>query len=237
MPLAVLAALLSTVGLGWLPLTLMGPPIRWIVAVAHEVSSLDGAIGKVVSPPFSVLPLIAVGGIFLVLLRRNERLVGLCPLALAFVLWSQVERPPILVSEGGGIVGVMTPEGRDLSKPKGEGFSALSWLENDGDATDQPGAYARAGFNGAKGFLVTELAGLKLVHLSGRGAEDQLPKACAHADLVVLAAWRKQDAPPECVVLDRAALAKLGAVALWPQADGFRIEETKQQGVARLWTR
>ena len=37
----------------------------------------------------------------------------------------------------------MTAEGRALSKPRGDGFAALSWLENDGDGARQAEAAAR----------------------------------------------------------------------------------------------
>ena len=237
MPLAVLSAVLAPLGLGWVPVKAMGPPIDWIIWVAGLVAGLDGAIGQVVAPPDAVLPCVAVGGILVTLLVGKERLVGLVPLGLALVLWMQAERPPLLVSASGGLVGVMTKSGRALSKPKGEGFAARSWLENDGDAADQDAASARPGFDGEKGFLRADLDGLRLVHLSGRGAEAQLPRACAQADLVILSAWRKADAPAGCVLLDRAGLAKTGAVALWPEPGGFRVETTVSRTGDRLWTR
>ncbi|MCK8464842.1 ComEC family competence protein [Aliiroseovarius sp. S1339] len=237
MPLAVLAALLSTAGLGWLPVKLMGPPIDWIIGVARFVSSLDGATGQVPAPPDAVLPMVAVGGILATLLTRRARLMALVPFVAAALLWSQATRPPVLISSTGGLVGVMTDAGRDLSKPRGEAFAALSWLENDGDAADQETAFARVGLTGKPGHLTAKLGGAVLIHLTGRGAGDRVLDACGEADLVALSGKPTTDPPANCTLLDRAALSKTGAVALWPDADGFRIETARARAGNRLWTR
>ncbi len=237
MPLAVLAALLSPVGLGWVPIKLMGPAIDWIIGVARSVASLDGATGQVPAPPDAVLPLVAVGGIIASLLTTRARWVALAPFALAGLLWSQTVRPPVLISATGGLVGVMTDQGRALSKPRGESFAALSWLENDGDPADQDIAFARAGFTGDKGRLRAEIDGATLIHLTGRGAGGQAPGACAVAGVVVLSGKLTAPTPPDCVVLDRATLTKAGAVALWPEGGGFRIQTARDAVGNRLWTR
>ena len=54
----------------------------------------------------------------------------------SFVIWSGTERSDVLISDTGTLVGVMTPQGRALSKERGAGFAARNWLENDGDGED-----------------------------------------------------------------------------------------------------
>jgi competence protein ComEC len=237
MPLAVLAALLAIVRLEALALWLMDWPIRWILWVADTVSSLDGAIGKVPAPPGYILPLLAVTGIFLVLLRGRERWAVLLPTVVAFAGWATVERPAVLISSSGGLIGVMTSDGRALSKSRGEGFAARSWLENDGDAATQQIAFERPLFTGQKGHLEVDLHGLSLMQLAGRGAETRLAGACAVADLVVLAAWRDGPTPQGCTLLDRKALAQSGAVAVYLGPDGWSIAPSRPEGLSRLWTR
>nr|WP_239058376.1 ComEC/Rec2 family competence protein [Aliiroseovarius sp. PrR006] len=237
MPLAVLAALLAVVRLEALALSLMDWPIRWILWVADTVSSLDGAIGKVPTPPGYVLPLLAVTGIFFILLRGREKWVAILPTMVALVGWATVERPTVLISSSGGLVGVMTSDGRALSKSRGEGFAARSWLENDGDVATQQMAFEREGFSGQKGQLEINLSGLSLTHLTGRGAEDRLVEACAATDLVVLAAWRDGPVLDGCALLDRKALAQSGAVAVHLEPGGWFIEPSHPEDLSRLWTR
>jgi len=235
MPLAVLAAVLAPVGLGGLALGLMRYPIEWILGVARFVSGLDGAVGHVPSPGPWVLPLIAFGGLGLVLLTGRARLVGVLPLALAAVLWIEVERPAGLVAPSGGLVGVMTEAGRVLSKPRGDGFAATVWLENDGDAGTQALAHARRGFSGVAGAREIEIAGHRLVHLTGRGARDRVAEACETADLVVLSMYA-ESVPEGCALYDEARLTRSGALALYPAAAGLRIVSVSQASGARPWT-
>ena len=233
MPGAVLAACLAPLGLAWIGLALMQPAIHWILAVAHRVAGMDGAVTHVTTPPALVLPMLSLGLLWLILWRGRARFAGLVPAAVAFALWAGVERPPVLISETGGLVGVLTPEGRALNKPKGEGFAALSWLENDGDSAVQDGAFGRAAFGGVKGTLMFQAAGQPIVHLSGRGAADRVAEGCRTASLVILSGNRTGDAP--CQVLDRKALTTLGAVALYPDENGLRVVSARQQAGERMW--
>ena len=235
MPLAVLTALAAPLGLGGVTLWLMQWPIRWILGVAAWVAGLDGAVGHVPSPGPLVLPLVAAGGLTMVLLRGRVRLMGVVPVAIALALWADAERPPVLVAPSGGLVGVMTAEGRALSKPRGDSFTADVWLENDGDSADQDTAAARRGFSGEKGDLVARVGDLRVAALSGRGASDRVAAACAGADLVVVSS--EVEAPPAgCAVYDTRRLIETGALALWPGPAGLRIDSVTEHAGTRPWT-
>ncbi|WP_298848005.1 ComEC/Rec2 family competence protein [uncultured Ruegeria sp.] len=136
-PSAVIAALLAPFGLETIPLTVMGWALNWILTVSNWVSHLDGAQSFVVSPPWYVLPFVAFGGLWMALWQGRRRWIGAGPVILAFLLWNSGYRPDVLIAESGGLVGVMTEQGRALSKSKGSGFVAGVWLENDGDGVDQ----------------------------------------------------------------------------------------------------
>ncbi len=71
-----------------------------------------------------MLPLLALGMLWLILWQGRGRLAGLAPAALAFGLWTTAERPAILVADTGGLVGVMTGQGRALSNRACAGFVA-----------------------------------------------------------------------------------------------------------------
>lgn len=234
MPAAVLTALLTPIGLAWIGLALMRPAIAWILGVADWVSGLEGAITPVVAPPTIVLPIFALGMLWLFLWRGWPRFAGLVPAAAAFVIWAQADRPPILISESGLLMGVLTDTGRALSKPKGDGFTALNWLENDGDAADQDGAFARVGISGQRGWQSVTLAGQEIIHLSGRGAEDRVAEACRTADLVILG--KDIDTEMPCLVLDVKKLRRTGSLAIYPDTDGLMVVGAKTRLGARLWS-
>lgn len=232
-PAAVLAALLAPFGGAGIGLAIMGPAIGWILAVAREVASWPGAVSHVVTPSPAILPLFVLGTLWLILWQGRARALGLAPAALALALWPAVERPVLLVSDSGGLVGLMTEDGRVLSKPRGDGFAALSWLENDGDGADQEGAFARAGFEAAGAGLGFRVGGMTGQHLAGRGAADRLAAACAISDFVILSG--EGPAPEGCRLIDRATLDKSGALAIYPDRDGLRIVSVADRAGTRPW--
>jgi competence protein ComEC len=236
MPMAVLTALLSLFGLGGLGLAAMAPAIGWILGVAHHVSGLEGAVGRVVAPPGAVLPLVALGALVVILWRGRGRWAGLAPLCAAAALWAGAERPPLLVSETGGLMGLMTAQGRALSKPRGDGFAAASWLENDGDGALQAAAAARAGFEEADMLIRLQLGPHRLAHLRGKSGPGRVPEACATADLVVLVGRREGAGQPPCRVLDIRDLRRTGALAIYPGDGGLRVVGARQAAGRRLWS-
>ncbi|WP_342768179.1 ComEC/Rec2 family competence protein [Rhodovulum viride] len=233
MPAAVAAACLAPFGLAVLGLEPMRWGIAWILWVAERVAGLDGAVWPVPAPGPAVLPLIAVGALFVMLWTGRARALGLVPILAAFALWSAVERPALLIADSGGLMGAMGSEGRALSKPSGEGFVALSWLENDGDSADQAMAVARPGLNGARGEQEATVAGQRVTLITGRGWADRIAPACMRGWVVV--PQYVDDPPAGCRVFDRAALARTGALALFPGADGPRLVTARGVAGDRLW--
>lgn len=232
-PAAVLAALLSPFGLEAAGLALMAPGIDWILAVADRIAGLPGALSQVVAPPGPVLPLIALGGLWAVLWRGPWRRAGPVAVLAAFALWTQAERPALLISSSGGLLGLLTEDGRALSKPRGDGFTAGIWLENDGDRASQEIAAERPGISPGKGMARLSLGGHRIAHLTGRGAAERVAPACADADLVIVTA--RVEAPEGCAVLDRARLAQSGALAAWLRGDALVLETARERAGKRLW--
>jgi len=239
MPFGVLAGALAPFGLGHLALQVMDWPIRWILAVAAWVSSLDGAVTPVVAPPDLALPLITLGGLFVVLwqARPAVRALGVLPLAAGFLVWTQADRPALLVSGDGALMGLMTEEGRVLSKPRGQGFSAESWLEDDGDGLTQAEAAGRQGFTLGKGEVTGDLGGVVVRQFSGKGAVERAVAACDAADVVILAAAAGDRVPTHCRFYDSAMLRKTGPLAFRLEGQGVRVETTRARTGDRLWNR
>jgi competence protein ComEC len=233
MPAAVLAALLAPFGLHGIGLRLMEPGIDWILFVARSVAALPGAVSHVPSPQPAVMPLIALGALWLVLWQGRPRIGGLAPVAAAFFLWTQVERPTVLISPSGSLVGVLTPEGRALSKPRGDSFAAETWLENDGAPAPQEDAHARPGFSGVPGALTFPLGEASAIHLTGRGAAARMAEVCASHALVVLAAKAAGGGP--CAVIDETSLARTGAVAIYAEEGATRAVTARDRAGHRPW--
>jgi len=152
---------------------------------------------------------------------------------LAAGLWSMASRPALLISADGALAGLMGPEGRALSAPKGAGFAAETWLQNDGDLAAQDQAARRPGFSGPKGARRFDLAGVSGIILTGRAALLAAAAACAEVQIVVLAAVADRPVPGGCLLIDQALLRTSGSLAL-DVADGT-LRITPARGTARLW--
>jgi competence protein ComEC len=164
----------------------------------------------------------AAGALVVMLWQGRARWAGAAPVALSLLLWAEGERPPILIAEDGALVGVMTGEGRALSKARGAGFAAAVWLENDGDAADRLEAAARWSGQG------------QVRHVwSKRGTADFA--GCAPGEIVVLT--ERHEGPPQpCLLIDAAQLEGAGSLALYPTDTGLRIESATLRDGRRLWS-
>ena len=219
------AALLAPLGLAAPALLVMGWAAQWILAVAHWIAGLNGAITPIPQPGPWVIPLITIGALWALLWQGRARVLGLAPLALGFGLWAMVQRPEVLISADGVLAGVLGPQGRALSAPRGAGFAAESWLADDGDLALQSEAALRVGFAGEKTQRGFEIAGLRGVVLSGKQAALAVKSACAAFDLVVLP-QRYGPAPikPDgCTVIDAGLLNQSGALAGRVQDNGLLL--------------
>ncbi|MCH2077649.1 MAG: ComEC family competence protein [Rhodobacteraceae bacterium] len=224
MPAAVLAVVLAPLGLSFIPLWLMEQGLKWILCVAQEVSSLEGAVGRVSAPGPETLPLITLGALLIILWRGRERWVGLAPVALAFGLWAIAERPALLISPTGGLVGLMEAGERHLSKEKGDGFVARSWLENDADDADQSTAFQRG-----DGPRMT-LGDHQFLHLTGKRAREA---SCAGAVILVL-----NDEPEgtlQCEAITPSSLRETGAIAFTLQNAALQKLTAREVTGRRLW--
>ena len=232
MPAGVIAAILALVGLSAPALWVMGLGTGWILAVARYFATIEGAVVPVVAPGPWVIPLMVLGALGAVLARGAGRSMAVLLIGLSVVFWlnASARRPAILIAPEGELVGLMTAQGRAVSKSAAK-FVAARWLEADGDiASPQEGA-KRAAFSGPNSARVAEIAGRKLIHLSGKSAPANLVSLCHDNALIVTDAWVKT-APPGCDLWDQARLKRTGAVAL--NRHGKVIDQARAG--PRLWT-
>jgi competence protein ComEC len=222
-PAAVVAAALAPLGLEAIGLWAMSLGVNWILYVAHFVAGLPQARTYVVGPAAGVVPLLTLGFLMLLLWRGRLRWSGAVAMVASFFIWSGTERPDVLIADTGALVGVMTEQGRALSKAKGAGFVADNWLENDGDGGGQAVAAARW------------QEGIPVIHLSGKRAAEAFT-SCVEGQLVVSSVPLPHQRLP-CVVHDPDTLRETGAVAYRYMPDGtLRQITARTSGGDRLWT-
>ncbi|MEO0666860.1 MAG: ComEC/Rec2 family competence protein [Pseudomonadota bacterium] len=221
-PASVLAAVLAPFGAEGVGLWIMGLGLQWILWVADWVSGLGGAQRFVAGPHVVVLPLMALGALFVILWQGRSRYAGLIAVLAALGLWQADTRPDVLVSDTGVLVGVRTEAGRALSRGKGAGFVARNWLENDGDSADQEAAFAR-----------WDAPDMPVTHLHGKRAIAGF-EGCAPGGIVVASAALPVRAP--CLILDPEVLRATGAVALHYTSTGARIVTARDMAGDRMWS-
>ena len=226
MPAAVLAVCLLPFGLEGAALWIMGQGLGWILGVAHFVTGLEGARGTIVTPPAVVLPMMALGALVVMLWQGWGRIMGVPVVLAALLIWTGAQRPAILIAGDGGLVGVMTAQGRALSRASGAGFVAQNWLDHDADTAPQADAAAR--WPQTMPLFFSETG--QLIHLRGKAAADP---QCGPDDWLVM----DRVAPPglPCKVFDLRSLRGTGALAVMPRGDGYRILTVRDRTGARLW--
>ncbi|MEM9796524.1 MAG: ComEC/Rec2 family competence protein [Pseudomonadota bacterium] len=228
MPLMLIAILLWPLGLEGPVLWLAGQGIAWILFVAGEVAALPGAVRPIPAPGPHILPLLGLGFALIGCAIGRGRLVGASIVLAAALLWSQSERPDILISADGRLVGHLGPEGRAISREKGAGFVAEAWLENDGDPADQARAAART---------VAPTDGLPILTAVRRKADiDAALAHCATEPRWIVASV---DLPPEaglCRLLDPDRLRESGALAIRGTETGWQLQTAREAQGQRPWT-
>lgn len=161
-------------------------------------------------------------------------------LTTAFILWGRAERPAVLISASGDAVGVMTPSGRAVSKPKGGSFAIENWLESDGDGMAQQDAALRPLWSGPmterSAWLALGDNRLKIIHLTGKNSADEFERHCQRDTLIVTDQrldLRARIWP--CLVFDTGHLTRTGTVALLPQDVRPKIVTVAEVTGRRPW--
>ena len=222
MPAAIIALVLAPIGLSAPFFWAAGAGIGLILQIANVVGNLDGAVALVPSGQAIALPIFAAGCLLGVLWIGRFKIAGVATALVGLGIWMTSDRPNILIDETGGLVGVMTSEGRALNKTKGNGFTANSWLENDGDGADQKKAGAR------------EIKQSQLAYVKDTLGRD--PQGFCGSNKVVLAPAEQSSSTGECLVIDAPMLKEQGAIAIYFKADKIVTKGSRTQSGERLWT-
>ena len=232
-PSSVLAAILAPFGLEKVGLWAMGFGLRWILLVAGYVADFEGAKGYVAGPSPLVLPVLSIGALWLILWQGRLRYIGLIMMAASFMIWARHDRPLVLIADNGSLLGVMTDQGRALSKEKGAGFVARNWLENDGDPSLQLVAASLWG-TGMKRTKVAQVGAYEFVHLIGKKAVSEFDRC--QSDQIVIASGETQRDFGNCTVHDPKMLRNSGSIGLYTQGDKAVFITARDISGDRIWS-
>lgn len=224
-PAGVVAMVLMPLGLEALALWAMGLGLDWILGVAEYIAGMEGAVRMVPTPGSLVLPVITLGGLVLSLWQGRGRWLGLAPMFIALLIWAETQRPLLLISDQGALVGLMTDQGRALDRSRGQGFVARSWQENDGGPADQSAAAALWPD-------APKVAGLRLRVLRGKKAQSA---SCTADEWLISDQPLPRDLP--CRTTDIVELRRTGAQALYRQQDRLIQRIVRSETGCRPWTR
>ena len=193
MPAAMSSFLLLPFGLEHLALTPMGWGTEVVIRAADAVGGLPNATQVLPSAPPWALAVLAVGGLWLCILRTPVRYAGVAGIALFALASARVTPPDMIVSGTGDLAAVRSEQGGYLFSSLRHGrFTRENWLAHAGYRLDDAVAWTRDGGYGGKGTesglrcdgggCVLRRAGWTVAITETR---DALVEDCARADLVI----------------------------------------------------
>jgi competence protein ComEC len=141
-PAAVIALALSPLNLEFAGFWFVDLGLTWIQFIAGYLAEFELAVRMIKIPMDGVLPLFSFGVLWCVLWSgKYGKSIGIIAVCLALGMWTTTQRPELLISDQGRLIGVLSDQGRALSKEKGQGFVADVWMENDGIKLDRRDAH------------------------------------------------------------------------------------------------
>jgi len=191
MPAAMLSFLLLPFGWEQLALVPMGWGTEQVIRTADWVAALPEATEILPSAPAWALTGLALGGLWLCVLRGRLRLAGLAGIVLFAAANARVTPPDLIVSGTGDLAAVRGDGGYLFSSLRHGRFTRENWLEHAGFRADEASQWARDGGYGTTaveglrcdgdGCVLTR-AGWRVVLAETRAA---LAEDCGRADLII----------------------------------------------------
>ena len=222
MPLVALALLLDAVGMGAPAWWLATLALDLLLALAHHVSAIPGAVARWPAMPPLAFGLFIAGSLWLGLLRGRVRLLGLLPAAAALPLLALARAPDVLVSGDGRHVGITGEIAEGLLVLR-DGRSDYA-VDNLTELSGVPGRVtALADWPAARctrDFCAIELErGARTWRVLVSRTRDQVPErelaaACDRADIVIADRWLPRSCRPAFLKADRSLLSRTGGIAI-----------------------
>lgn len=247
MPWGMLALALMPFGLEHLALVPMGWGAQAVIATAEIVASWPGAVALLPAMPHWGLLAGTAGLIWLCLWRGRWRLVGIAPIVAGLMSMLLVGAPDILVAGDARLMAVRGPDGLVLLADKGASKIAIeTWLRRAGQSrVDQPRGGkgpdpAAASFDSPSAALDCD-AQACIYRRNGYGValvrdDSAVVEECARAEIVVSLVPIRRGCRAAAIVIDRFALWRHGAHAIWlERGTPVRVESVAAERGTRPW--
>lgn len=241
MPVAILALLAMPFGLDAPLWRAAAAGIKAMLSLGAWVSGLPGAVTVFPKWPEAVLPLFALGGLWMCLLTGPWRLGGLAVLPVAFSMIAVSRAPDVYVSASGDNVAAVVDVGGSralaIFDPRKDRFAANVFLEHAGfdERAVRPVAMTRAGLCDGSGCVAT-VGGARVAVTEMRASLDD---DCARAALVVATfpVSEKDRSGCAAALIDRRSIWNEGAhAASVDQHGSVKVESVKDRRGERAWT-
>jgi competence protein ComEC len=215
-----LALLLDPVGLGAPFWWVAGQALNLLLALAHGVAAMPGAVALMPAVSAGAFLLVVAGLLWLGLWRRRWRWWGAAPLALGAALASTASAPDLLVTGDGKHLAVRTPDGGlALLRPRAGDYVRDLLAELAGVEAEFVEIERAQGGACSDALCIYELASgdRRWRVLATRSRDlvrwDEMIAACASADIVVSDRTLPAACRPRWLKADRAMLRESGGLA------------------------
>lgn len=236
MPAALIAALLMPFGWEQLALIPMGWGIEIINYTAYLVGQWPYAVLSIASFPAAAFALMCLGGLWICLWTARWRWLGLFPILIACIVVAASPGPDLLIAGDGRQMALRRSNGLVELWPSGKlDLQARSWMTRWGEGEIPDRLPLREEFGGrcdrlgCFGTLGSESIALAL-------SVQALPDDCRRASILISAVPVRRACPAPKLTLDRYALAKNGAYAVWLTSDGPVLRSVRDARGVRPWT-
>ena len=247
MPAGMLAALLMPLGLEAWPLRLMGWGVEAVLGIAREVAAWPGAAMAAVPLPSWGLALAGFGLCWLCLWRRRWRWAGV-PLILMGLASTLLAHPPDAVAAADGRLFLLRDGERPWleRRPGASRFVREAWLRQHGEAEapelprELDGARlscteARCILRDGAGQAALALLRPPPPRRNARPAPDWTPEPLCGQVAVILSPEPLRGRCAGTAVVDRFAVWRDGAHAVWLGPDGARVLSDRAHRGERPW--
>jgi competence protein ComEC len=229
MPLEALALIFDMIGIGAPFWWVAGQSITFMLAVAHYISAIPGAVTAMPAMPNWAFGAIILGALWVGIFQSAVRWAGMLPFAIGILGMWNAPYPDLLVTGDGKHLALVDGNGKiALLRERAGDYVRSTLQENAGIQGEPIGIEDFPGANCSADSCVVSLnRGGRIWTLLAMRTRYPIPAmelaaACKRADIVVSDRWLPYSCKPRWIKADRDMLAKTGGLAFYLENQELR---------------